>query len=229
MSDNHVIEPIGISIREGKLHVEGYPTAKRVCKIPKPLAESLAALRLHEADLNDCHNRMQQLGGLGKPNENESFDQFKLREAIFIAILVKFYSCFTSAKSYRFPLSENTIYKKTPHALENFTFVKNLRNKHVVHDENNCNSSTTCAVFDENNLLIDIVSINARYYPGFDFYQNLFELIEDARKYVSDQIIQALSRLFDEVKAVSADECSQWPDLQLSFPTPTDLAKSRDY
>lgn len=49
MKDQPTVKEINISGSYGRLHIEGYPTAKRICKITSPLSKHLAELRLHEA------------------------------------------------------------------------------------------------------------------------------------------------------------------------------------
>jgi hypothetical protein len=221
------IGPTGITASYGNLHIEGYPTAKHVYKITTPLAGRLAALRLHGSDLDFCSYTMQKLFALGEPSEKEEDTIIKDREIFLTTVLVKFFGCFSSSEA-RFKLSED-IYKNTPHAMEAFLFAKNLRNKHTVHDENNCHFSVTCAVLDDKDDLIDILSFKSQFYTDAAFYRNLSNLIQDAQKYVASQIEQALKMLFDEIRAMPATERSAFPNIEHKFPSSADLGKTRNY
>jgi len=227
MDNKCIIEPFGIEVRDGQLHIDGYPTAKRVCKIATKKAKKLADLRLHEVDLTFCANTMQLMGVLGKPHKDEAIENLKQREAFLIAVLVRFCACFGKniARS-QLPIN---IFNNKPYAQEAFKYTRNLRNKHVVHDENNCRYSTTCAVLDEKNELIDVISIRSQFYMEWSFYENLFNLISDAQKYVASEIEKIRGEVLLEVNALGVGTRAGFPDVQHSFPNPSDVIKPRSY
>jgi hypothetical protein len=228
MNSNPTIGPTGIKAEFGRIHIEGYPTAKRVCKIVSHKAKRLAHFRLHESDLQFCSDTMQILGGLGKPDSQDSIEHVKLREALLIAIISKFCGCFGNSKA-RASLNSDAIYRNIPYALDAFNFTKDFRNKHVIHDDNNYRISATCAILGEDNDLIDIISWRSQCYLDFDFYKNLFELINTAQKHVQHEIQKLLDHLFLEIRSLPITERAKLLDFHHSFPSPSDVSSSRTY
>src|SRR5689334_17604460 len=87
MSMSEYTGPTGIKLIEGRLHIEGYPTARKLVKVPETLGKRIADLRLHQSDLEFCEQAMQEFGRL------RNIAPFVSR-ATWIAILVKYFSCF---------------------------------------------------------------------------------------------------------------------------------------
>jgi hypothetical protein len=128
--------PTGITLQNDKMHIEGYPDASRVVRLTTPTAKRLADLVLHEKDLSFCERALQIFANSLDRGQND------LPQAIWISVLTKFYSCFGDSKA-RSALDATKVYMGTPEAMEIFEFFRQMRNKHIVHDENNYNYPMT--------------------------------------------------------------------------------------
>jgi hypothetical protein len=84
--------PTDIRVEEGRIHIDGYPNAERLAAMPGPIGKRIADLRLHQSDLIFCENAVTELAKI----ENASG---VLARALWIAALVKFFSCFGSNKA----------------------------------------------------------------------------------------------------------------------------------
>lgn len=158
------------------LHIEGYPDAVRVAKLRTPAGERLAALRLHQADLGFCERVAQILASALTTPPND------LSDALWICVLTKFYSCFGASKA-RFHLNPKSIYTKLPDALTAFDYYKNLRDKHIVHDENKYNFSITTIVLGANDDVQDILHLNLESVAlQKEAIQNVYNLINERTK-----------------------------------------------
>ncbi|MDA1090283.1 MAG: hypothetical protein O3A85_08235 [Proteobacteria bacterium] len=218
---------------ESGIHVDGYPTADRVVRMVGKQALKLAALRLHESDLKFCHDAMQQLGLIDKllptgANNKSDMNAHTLRTALWTSILVKYFSCFGSGKRSLRLNAEDVLKDEAPEALEIFQFFKDLRDKHIVHDVNNYNYSETGAVLEADGTLLDILSVTIRVVDGDDAYQNMFNLIEVTRTFVSAWSEKMLSDLFAELGEISPNEILIWDVMEYEKPQPADIAKARN-
>lgn len=68
-----------------------------------------------------------------------------VRQSLWRSAIVHFGKCFGKSAS-RFQLNPNAIWKGNQSALEAFKYYKDLRNKHVVHDENSYAQSIPGAI-----------------------------------------------------------------------------------
>jgi len=212
--------PTDLTYHDGKLHIEGYPDARRVVKLATPAAKRLAALRLHQVDLGLCEKLMQFLCNI---------DQADLSEALWTAILTKFFSCFGDSKA-RAALHPTKVYKGIPDALTAFRFFENIRNKHVVHDENNYRLSTTAVVLGDNSEVQDILSFAVdSFYRNEETSQTLYNLIDRTRKFVESEIASTLKKIFTEVNTMTPSEREQLPELSYRVPVSGDEGKTRKY
>jgi hypothetical protein len=146
------MEHLDISQRESGLHIEGFPDAVRVLSIEGPRAKRLADLALHKADLkfaDDCLDAINL--SPEKPNV--------IREALWRSAIIHFQKCFGDAGA-RFQLSHEKILKgEPPEALMAFQYFKDLRNKHLVHDENSYAQSLPGAILNNGNKTYKIEKI----------------------------------------------------------------------
>jgi hypothetical protein len=62
-------------------------------------------------------------------------DSFLVREALWVSAIVHFFKCF-GRNGARFSLSSNQVFRSDLEGLEVFRYMKALRDKHLVHDEN---------------------------------------------------------------------------------------------
>jgi len=110
------------------IFVEGYPDAVKVIRLTNKIARRAAELWLHKVDLDfaaDCLKEIIQI----------SADKRVMREGLWRSAIVHYTKCFGQSKA-RFQLAAKSIFKADPLALTAHNYIVDLRDKHIVHDEN---------------------------------------------------------------------------------------------
>jgi hypothetical protein len=135
------MEHVEITAGPGGFEVRGVPDAALVVALDHPAAMRLSDLALHKRDLDFAAQCLDNLNAL--PAE------FALaKESLWESAIVHFVKCFGSSKA-RGQLSRERIYKQWPEALVAFDYFKDLRDKHIVHDENPFSTSLPIAVLND--------------------------------------------------------------------------------
>lgn len=116
----------------GGLHVEGFPDAVKVIRLDTEAARRLADLSLHLVDLDFAAQCLDLI--------NEE-DRAVVRQALWRSALVHLFKCFAHSAA-RQPLEAGAVFAGDPDGNEAFRYIRDLRNKHVVHDES---ALTYCA------------------------------------------------------------------------------------
>lgn len=220
------IGPTDIKITHGNIHIDGYPNAQRIVKMPKePFGKQLADLRLHQSDLIFCEQAIQKYRSFIKTPEN-TLDI----DVYLTAILAKYFICFKKSKG-RESLNKINIFSNNHMALQAFDYFESLRDKHIIHDENPLNLSITSIILGENNKVIDVFSLMISAHFGEDpGAENLHNLIVDTLKYVNFEIDKCLSKCFEWLNTISTEELKNYPDLKTDWPdTSQVIGKTRDY
>jgi hypothetical protein len=217
--------PTGFTLRDGVMHIEGYPDAEVVSKLSTKIGKRIADLRLHQSDLRFCERILQIYGNMilvGSPSD--------VAHALWIAILVKFYSCFGASEA-RMSLNAKKVYAGRDDAMVVFHFYKNIRNKHIVHDENNHSYPLTGVVFGKNfEDVQDILSLTHHFlHEGKEELQNIYNLVDHAYKYVCKEVNVALAAAFEEVNAMTLEARRKMPQLQITVPVIGDEGSTRKY
>jgi hypothetical protein len=84
-------------------------------------------MTLHLSDLYFCEAALEQIDRLDSRRG-------VIAEALWVAAIARYFKCFGSSQS-RAQLSAKKILKSHPGAEEVFDYFKNLRDKHLIHDE----------------------------------------------------------------------------------------------
>jgi len=215
--------PTGFTFRPDSFHIEGYPNADRVVKLTTPVGKRLADMRLHDSDLGFCERTMQIYGSTLRVEAGD------LSRALWITVLTKFYSCFGTSAS-RASLDAKKVYAGKSDAMRAFWYYQNMRNKNIVHDENNYAYGITGIVLGPASEVQDILSLQFQTMTdNFEDGQNMYNLIDAAQKYVSDQIGALLSKAFIQTNMLSPQQRVALPPLQVTAPGPGDEGISRKY
>ena len=112
----------------GSYSIEDYPEAVRIIKINNIMARRLGDLLLHHHDVLfslECLDKIKDI----------SDDNNMLNTVLWESAIIHFIKCFGDNKS-RFQLSFEKINNKNNNDKKIFEYFKNLRNKHIIHDEN---------------------------------------------------------------------------------------------
>ncbi len=204
----------------GNLHIEGYPDASVLVEIPSPLGRRLADLRMHQVDLAFCERAMQSLA-------NETLDPPSVAaEALWIAAITKFFSCFGSGG--RAQLNASAVFKAMPDARTAFEYYRSLRNKHVVHDENNLNYAVAGVALRADGSVCDVISLHvATLNYEREVLQTLYNLIAHVQGYVGRKIDEVHKACFAALEVMDPQQRLALPKVIYRAPLAEDVDKPR--
>jgi len=218
------MEKFPISKADTGLHIEGFPDAVKVIQLDNPKAQRLSDLALHKNDLDFADACLEALNTV--PEEARV-----VREALWQSAIVHYSKCFGDSGA-RFQLSSERVYKtEPPEAMVVFNYFKDLRNKHVVHDENSYAQSLPGAVLnggDKNYKIEKIVCMNA---VGITLeqanYGNLKLLIGKARIWVESEFDQLCDILTKELEQLPYETLFAKDTVSYRAPTVDEISKNR--
>jgi hypothetical protein len=218
------VENYQISLTNSGLVIEGVPDAIKAVAIDGPKAQRLAHLSLHKWDLEFALSCLEAI--------NQSPPEPPIvRQALWRTAMIYYVKCF-GVNADRFQLSADSIYKGENLALENFEFFKNLRNKHLVHDENSYLQGIPGAVLNNGSKpykIEKIVCLNALGETlGSENYSNLHLLISSALEWVIDQFEKLCNVLTTELESLPYDILASKRTMQYSKPTFEDTFQKRN-
>lgn len=210
-----MIRPLDISLKNGQLHIENYPDAVALKSIDTSIARQLQAVTLHEVDLIFCRDALAEITKL-KRSENQI-----VFEALWIAAIARFFKCFSLSKS-RSQLSEVKIFKDDAELKAVFAYFQNLRDKHVIHDENAYTQSFTGVAVnsaDSPHKVADIISISLNAITVDEVrVARLTLLVDKTLKWVSAKRLELHNYLGKEYEGWSHERLLALPDIQFTVP-----------
>jgi hypothetical protein len=213
--------PTGVRLADGRLHIDGYPDAKKLVELNSHVGHRLACLRRHQSALKFCQDAMQDFAATRNSHP-------LLAEAALIGIAARYFSCFGYNEASA-PLVAERVFKGTPDARKCFEHWKAIRDSHFIHDQSDLLSLRTGIVFGPNLEVQDILLLLAGPNVARDaeHAQLLFNLIDHTLKHASDEIGAVLERAFGEARAMTADERDALPEISYVAPRPEDVNKIR--
>lgn len=204
------------------LRIEGFPDAAGVISIDGDRAARLSGLALHRSDLQFADEVLKALN---------SIDVSPLaQQALWVSALVHYFKCFGSGVRAR--LSPEVIYKSSPpEALEAFSYLKALRDKHFVHDINPYTQCLPGAIISspEKPYKVEKVvcfSAQAESLESGNFF-NLVLLIQNALAWVAAETDKLCDEITKDLEALTREELLARPRLSYSVPAPKDANKRR--
>jgi len=218
------MEHLDFSVGDSQFKIEGFPDAAKVIRLDGPLANRLSDLSLHKTDLDFADECLDAINSTPE-------DPSVIREALWRSAIIHFLKCFGDAGA-RFHLSPEKILKgESPTALVAFNYFKDLRNKHLVHDENTYTQSIPSAILNNGNkpYKIDkIVCLAARgitLVPGN--YSNLKMLITKTRTWVVAEFDQVCDLITKELESESYKTLFAKESASYRVPSIEELPKNR--
>ena len=118
-----------ISVKDGGFHIDGVPDAIKLIKLNGHNARRVADLALHRSDLEFAKECLARINKFLSPSDAV------VRDALWSTAICQYIKCFGSSAS-RGQLSAEKIFKGDTLGLELHQYFKDLRNKHIIHDEN---------------------------------------------------------------------------------------------
>jgi hypothetical protein len=219
-----LMEHFPVSKNESGFHVEGFPDAAKLVRLDDPKARRISDLVLHKRDLDfaaDCLTAINQVP-VHPP---------VVRDAIWSSAIVHYMKCFGDSGA-RFQLSAERIYKgEPPEAIQNHQFFRDLRNKHVVHDENSYDQCIPGAVLNKGDKIYKIEKIiclgGRAVVLGQDTYNTLKLLIDKAHAWVVGEFDTCCKLVTEELEKLSYEELLRRESVVYPAPTLDDIAKNR--
>lgn len=185
----------------------------------------LSDMSLHKADLDFAENCLNAINTAPEePNVT--------REALWRSAIVHFIKCFGDSSS-RFQLSHIKVLKSEPgEAKIAFEYFKNIRNKHIIHDENSYAQSIPGAILNKGDKsykiekIICFTAITATL--DQTSYGNLILLIQKTRAWVITEFDQLCISLTTELEKESYTNLVAKESMEFRVPKIEELHKKRD-
>lgn len=218
------MEQYSVTRVERGLHVDGFPDAVKLIQLEDPKARRISDLLLHRHDLEFADQCLEEI------NRAPS-DLPTVREALWRCAIVHFAKCFGNSRA-RFQLSRDKIYKwEPPEAKLAFDYFQNLRDKHVVHDENSYSQSLPGAVLNRGNKPYKIEKILCFGAHASTLeqgnYGNLKFLIQKALKWVVTEFDLCCDLVTKELEALSYEELLMRENVMYRVPTVEEISTNR--
>lgn len=182
-------------------HLEGFPDAVALLRVKTPDGAVASSLMLHRHDLELASACLEQIN---RTDEQTS------RNALWRTAIAELFKCFQDSSA-RTRLRARDIYAaEPPLALEVFEFFKDLRNKHLLHDENLYAECVTGAVLngrDQSVKIARVVSIGL-VADTLDQanWSNVRTLVERALQWVKDEYERTCGRITSDLERRSYDD-----------------------
>jgi len=135
------MENIDFAFENGQIRIDGYPDAVKLICLSDRKSRRISDLGLHKSDLEHSLDCLVEISKLSESEKRNGLIGVVLWEQA----IVYFLKCFGSSLS-RFQLDFEKILRSDSGAKVAFEYFKNLRNKHLVHDENSFAQSLTGAI-----------------------------------------------------------------------------------
>ena len=198
------MEYFTITKTDDGFHIEGFPDAVKVIRLVGPKAKRLSHLALHKHDLDFALGCLEKINSVkGEP---------VIRQALWRAAIVYFAKCFGHNQS-RLTLDPEKVYQGDADGQTVFEYFFDLRNKHIVHDENSFAQSLPGAVLNKRGLNQKIAKIVCLDVLADTLHQEAYSglhlLITRAREWVTRQFDELCNVLTRELEAADNDDLIQ--------------------
>jgi len=218
------MEHFSITQKGTVFHIEGFPDAVKVIQIDGPQARRLADLALHKSDLEFAGEALFAINHVPE-------QPWAIRQALWRTAIIHYMKCFGDSGA-RFQLSAEKIYKGKPLALTAFNYFKELRHKHIVHDENSYAQSIPGAILNGRHKaykIEKIVCLSAIAETlSQENYNNLSLLIETAKQWVVGEFDMICGNLTKELEAKPYDELMHREAITYTAPGLDQISKNRN-
>ncbi|HEV8536322.1 MAG TPA: hypothetical protein VGR87_11490 [Candidatus Limnocylindria bacterium] len=176
--------------------VDGFLGPGRAVRVRTEIGRRFADHELHLRDLNFALGCLDALASEADPVR---------RQALWESAIVHFVKCFS--RDIRFVLVAEEIWSDDPEGLKGFRFFRDLRNKHVIHDENSYADCATCVVLPDRRDL-PRASVVFSFFAKFEVLDSehmtrLRALIERTRSWADARKDTLVEELMEELEGQS--------------------------
>ena len=204
--------------------IEGFPDAVKALKLTGPVAKRLSEVWLHKNDLDFAADALQEINTL--PLE------FRVkRESLWRSAVIHYVKCFGTSKS-RFQLSAAKIFRGDATAQTVHRFVVDLRDKHIVHDENPFATCVPTALINsgEKPFKIEKIVCVAGYVQTLNEanWSNLKLLVERVHAWVEREFDAICDRVCQDLEKQSHEELLSREAAEIRVPCNADVGSTRN-
>ncbi|MCA2256011.1 hypothetical protein JF710_22785 [Mycobacterium intracellulare] len=188
------------------------PELLKVVAIPDALSKAVAHMGLHELDLHKAAKYLDELDKRGYMNGDT------VAEALWYSALVALFKCFGNSNA-RIRLDPTVIYTDD-HQLQQFKYWKSMRNKYLVHDDNDGMQSHVFALLRRPDYRPSIAKVEVLTLDGVTIYKDnaavVRELVNTAREWVQAESIRLSSLMSAALNNMTFEELDALPPVRIS-------------
>lgn len=192
-----------VSVKDGGFHIDGVPDAVKLIKLNGHKARRVADLALHRSDLAFAKECLTRINMYLSPSDAV------VRQALWKTAICQYIKCFGSSVS-RSQLSAEQILKGDSLGLEIHQYFKDLRNKHIIHDENDVAQCWPGAAINDGKKSYKVEKIISFSLTADtlieESYSNLEKLVGTSISWVKDEFERLCTELTTELETVPYQE-----------------------
>lgn len=201
-------------------------------QIPREDATWFAHLTLHRHDLDSAKKYLDEFRRLTAADDASLAIA---RDALWIAALITTIKCFDTTSKARDPLNANTIFGPQPTSTASvrydFDSLKNLRNKHISHDENDWLRAIPATVIENPNSNRTISSVHGIVFRGESSHSGnidaLDRVITDTSVWVKTTWTEQAESLLTYLRTLNNGQVDALSDITGTLPSTASLGVNR--
>lgn len=207
---------------EGKsIRIEGFTNAAKVVELDGAEAKWLADHALHRSDLEFAQGCLDRLAAA--PD-----DPPLVQEAVWRSAITAFLKCFDGT-GVRTPIDATALFSNVPAATAAFNHIRNLRRKHIVHDENPWTQCHTVAILNRKDAAKKIADIKCLLFHGStrENMPNLSNLIQMTRSWLDSEFDHRHAILLMKLESEQYEALASLPEPKYTAPTAAEVTRKR--
>ncbi len=218
------MESFEIALTDSGFHINGFPDATKVIKLSGPKAQQLSELASHRNDLQIALASLQGINGVAPESS-------LVRQGLWRSAVEHCMKCFSASEA-RSKLNPKKVFKGDSDALEICKYFRNLRNKHIAHDENAYSQCIPGAVLNGPNAQYKIAKIVCFSAVAETLdqvnYSNLHKMVTETLSHIEARFEGLCSDLTAELEARSYEELDSIEEMSYSKPELGEIGKTRN-
>lgn len=205
------------------IHFDGYPADARVAVAQTASTAASLDMLLHRRDLETSRDLFDAAGAADTPDN--------LRVHLWNGAIAAYCKCFQAAKS-RSRLNIDTVLEGvSDDARKAFDYFMNLRNKHLLHDENAYSQVKMTVVIDASNEANPLLGSHVFTFEA-DTYdephiQSFTRLLSHTAYWVARKAHSLSQSVQDELALLTREQLLAFESLVVKVPTADDVSKPR--
>ena len=203
------------------VHIEGFPDAAMAVKLTGYKAQQIADFALHKFDLGLAIEFLEAINNV--PPEMSS-----VRQGLWRAAIEHCMKCFSPSSS-RSKLDAKRVYRGE--GQEVYGYFRDLRNKHIAHDENSYMQCVPGAILNKpeaKHKIAKIVCFTAIAETLEQAnYSNLHKMITDALDFVIERFDTMCDDITKQLESEPYEQLAAMESMTYSKPTVEDMGRNR--